>query len=175
RYGALGGGFLLIFIGFVSQVISTILIYQQFRTSGAQTVMDISNTLFVGHAAQVLFFVSGLLVLVLWALKINDKMHKAFVITLTTFVAVLGVLNPVIFHLLSLALLLFLCAKFFLNAIEHDTVSSWGVLSGFSLLTLARLAFLLEPLNAQWYVGGHAAQLIGYILLLIVLIQVVRK
>ena len=75
----------------------------------------------------------------------------------------------------KLALLLFLCAKFFLNAIEHDTVSSWGVLSGFSLLTLARLAFLLEPLNAQWYVGGHAAQLIGYILLLIVLIQVVRK
>jgi hypothetical protein len=176
RYGALGGGFLLIFLSFISQVVTSFFIYHELKEVAlTDSVVDITNMLFIGHAAHVLFFISGLIVLVLWALKITERMQQALTIMLIFTLTIIGITNPFIYNFTALALLVFISAKFFLNAHEQQTPCSWAVLAGFALITLARLAFMLAPLDPYWYVGGHGAQLIGYLMLLGVLVKVLRK
>jgi hypothetical protein len=176
RYSILGSGFVLIFLAFVSQVITSLFIYHEFsEVAGIDAVIDLNNALFLGHVAYVLLFTGGLIVLCLWALKIKDNMQRALITALALGLAVIGIWNPLIYNATTLALLIFISAKFFLNANEQQTALSWEVLTGFVLITLARLAFILEPLDPSWYVGGHLAQLFGYLILLGVLIQVVRK
>ena len=176
RYNALGGGFLLIFLSFISQVITSLFIYSEISGETTfQDIIEINNTLYLGHVVYVLLFLAGLVVLVIWALKLQENMQRALVIALAAVLAVIGITNGFVHNLVSLLLLVFICAKFFLNANEQNTACSWEVLTGFVLIALSRLAFILNPLDPEWYVGGHIAQLFGYLILLGVLIQVVRK
>ena len=72
-------------------------------------------------------------------------------------------------------LLIFVCLRFYLNAKEQDTRGAWEVLVAFVLIAFSQLAFLLSALDPQWFVGGHVAHVIGYLVLLLVLAQVMRK
>ena len=176
RYGQnLGGGFLLIFLAFLSQIIGTFLIYKQFQLPNAQSGINVGTILFAGQAAHAIFFIAGLVILTLWALKIKDVLHQALVLVLTLFLAVIGIWNNVIIHLVALTLLLFICVRFWTNACEKSCATAWEVSMAFGFIALARIAFLLEPFHSQWYAAGHLAQLLGYLILLVVLIQILRR
>jgi hypothetical protein len=176
RYNALGAGFFFIFLSFLAEIITTTLLWWQFRQGCCvKDIYALAPILLAGHAAMHLLFVAGLIVLVIWALKLNDYLQRALVVVLGLFVAITGIWDNTIAHLFSLILLSFVTVKYLLNAQSQSSHCAWEVFTAFALITFAHLAFLLEPACPTWYIGGHVAQLVGYGMLLVVLLQVIRK
>ncbi len=171
RYNALGYSFMLLFLGFLAEAITLAAIVFQ----GPTSLIELSRMLFVGHAAHVLLSVSGLLVMAIWALKITDHLHRALVSSLVIMLAILGMYNENILSMVSGLLLVFVCVRFYINAKEHNTKGAWEVLLAFVLIAFSEIAFLLSPMDPQWYIGGHVTHVMGFLILLLVLIQVIRK
>lgn len=175
RYAPLGWGFLLLFLGFIAQLTTSFAIWQRVKEGVLQNIVEITELAYVGHAAYVLLTISGLIVLALWALRIKEHLHVALVVALALFLAIIGITSQPVVLLLSVTLLAFVCLRFYMNACEQNTAGAWEVLVGFMLILGSQLALLLAPISNQWYVGGYVAHVIGYLVLLGVLAQVVRK
>ncbi len=176
RYNALGAGFFFLFLSFMAEFVTTTVLWWSFRQGCCiESTKALLPTLLAGHAIEHLLFVGGLLILTIWALKINDNIQRALFVTLGLFLAILGIWSETMSHFLGLILLAFVTMRYLLNAQQQDSSCAWEVFSAFALLCFAHLAFLLEPLDPYWYIGGHVAQLVGFGIMLLVLLQVIRK
>jgi hypothetical protein len=176
RYNALGAGFFFLFLSFAAEWVTTSILWWQFHQGCClQDTVALVPILLAGHAAEHLCFVTGMLVLVLWALHIKEPLQRLLVIVLGIFIAVLGIWSEPTGNLLAMILLAFVTVKYLFNAALQESAAAWEVFTAFALLTISQLAFLLAPLGMEWYIGGHVVQLLGYCILLFVLLQVIRK
>jgi hypothetical protein len=89
--------------------------------------------------------------------------------------AVIGGTTYSMFHLMSFILLLYVLHSFYKNYFRHKTINSLLVFISFFSLTLAQVFFSMIAFYTKFYVVGEVLQLLGYLILLISMIKVIKN
>jgi Na+/proline symporter len=79
-----------------------------------------------------------------------------------------------IFHITTLLFLIFITARYYKNYRENKNPSAKLLATSFSIITISQLVFCFIRLNPLLYVTAELVQLIGYIILLITFIKVLK-
>lgn len=78
-------------------------------------------------------------------------------------------------ELILVFLLFFISAQTAINFSVRKNSASFLVMLAFGMLTLSHLFFMLTPFDPRLFVFAHVAQLAGFVLLLVMLLQVNRS
>ena len=78
------------------------------------------------------------------------------------------------FHLTSLVLLLLITMEYYSNHFKNKIITSRLVTYSFSIITLSQIVFIFVNLNPLIYVIAECVQLIGYAILLLAFIMVLK-
>ncbi len=131
------------------------------------------NTL--GMLLHILFFISGISLLVYMMLKI--KSLKAYFL-LTTTLCLSLIFNDdrgYVFYVLTSLLFIYLCWLYLANYIKNKQHRTLLVLSAFICLLIGHATYIFAETQPLPYVIGHFLELAAYLLILLNLILIVRK
>jgi hypothetical protein len=168
--------FLFIAVAYVVQAIMNILIYAKLDDDVANIVKLQAVYLFtlLGTYMHALLFITGLIILAYFTLKIKSVRTLILLIVL----AILGVIfstNKVFtFYVLASVLLLFTVIYYFNNYINNKKTNTLLVLIAMIFLFFATLHFMFAIQHEIYYVLGHILEFIGYLLILIDLILILQ-
>ena len=141
-----------------SQIINKVTWINQFGVSIARFVM-----------------LSAFLILLLVALKINDKKIIAlfvyFLIISTTLVGA----SYIVFHITLLIMLGILFLNYRNNYLKVKSFNAKMVMYSFFVLAISQVFFIFEGLVTHFYVIGESIQLLGYLILLFAIIKMMLK
>lgn len=104
--------------------------------------------------------------------KVREKRHMVLMALLILVPFYLSSSFSKSFYIISLLLYGFISTHFIQNFLRKKSVSAGCVAAGFSLITIAQGMFLFDILRHKFYVIAHFAQLLGFVLLLLVLVKV---
>lgn len=152
------------------------------QTLPTAPVEGMSRTAFIfitGYITHILLTISALLLLATVCYKIKDRAFIIMLFLLTLPAILISGSYFLSFYGLTFVLLLFITYSYYRNCIKLKRKKlCLLVTSGFGLITLAQPQFVLtaarilpESVRELMYVGGHATQIIGYLILLIALIK----
>jgi hypothetical protein len=79
-----------------------------------------------------------------------------------------------VFHFTSFVLLALICWELWKGINKRKTVNGTLLLWSFGIIALSQLLFIFLLYNEMAYVGGEIVQLVGYLLLLVTFVRVLR-
>lgn len=183
KYFWFSASFFFVAIAFISKILATIPLYSKelkVETVGLVTVtseiikkVGWINQFSISIARFLMLF--AFLILVLVALKINDRKVIAlfvyFLAISTTFVS----LSYIVFHVTLLLMLGILFLKYRRNYLKVKTFNAKAVMYSFSALLISQIFFIFEGWVKHFYVIGESMQLVGYLVLLSAIIKMLLK
>ena len=128
------------------------------------------DLVFLAHMLLIFLAYVSLLII---TLKITDRKVIALLFSLILLFTLFSYQYYLKFHIISFLLLFFLSYQFYTNYLEKKQFNAKLVFIAFYLLTCAEVFFLAIIYDQVLYVVGALLQLLGYILLFYVFVQVV--
>jgi len=181
NYLYLALSFYLIALSFFSKILINFTIYYQVLHT--QIIGSIEYTQVVLKSSEVLAF-SGLFfyrlftLLGLFALySIYEKQSKANIILMSYFIIISTFLSTGEYYIFYLTCLIFLGVisnRYYQNYRKNKEKTSGMLAASFSVITLSQIFFMLVNFTKHFYVVAEAIQLLGYILLLVTFIMVLK-
>ncbi len=182
RYQYLALSFLFIGASLFVRSLTNLAVYTKFLEQNPkvlftliQAINDISSIYREGILLFTLLMLIGTLILTLLALKIKNKMSIILIFILSLISVFLGQSTYITFYLISTILFIFITIHFIKNWLGHKSLNTFMVFIAFLSLLIANIFFLATIKYQIAYFIGHAFQLIGYIVLLIALIRILKK
>ncbi len=182
RYQYLALSFLFIGASLLVRSLTNLAVYTKFLEQNPkvlftliQTINDISSIYREGILLFTLLMLIGTLILTLLALKIKNKMSIILIFILSLIAIFLGQSTYVNFYLISSILFIFITIHFIRNWLDHKSLNTFMVFIAFLSLLIANIFFLATVKYQIAYFIGHALQMLGYIVLLIALIRILKK
>lgn len=171
NYFILSAGFLLISAGYAVRTITNFAIYYGLMP---QTRLSLDWMHFAGFYISSILFLGGLVLLLSTAFKVRD-IRPTIMLFITSIIAFFTSNNrPVLLFLLSFFFISMLVYHHAKNFWLKGNSTAFAVLVGFSLILLGQLNFLFR-FSSLFYVGGHLAELLGYLVLLFAILKISRK
>lgn len=182
RYLALSGAYLLICLSFLVKIITSLSIYfQLFATKVGSTIFvhyspaKIQLLHSIGLTSFRVMMLLGFLMIygILWG--ITDKRVIFLLLYFGMMMTLFSGISYYAFHATNVILLAFIVWKLKLNYNEKKTNMARLVMVAFFLIFISQLLFFAIHLSKELYVFGEAFQLVGYGILLVTSIKVLRK
>ena len=170
--------FSLIGVSFITKVITNYMIYQaklEFVTCALCGVFEIDLIYIIGYFMYKLTFLAALIILLILSLKIKDKNIITIISVLGFMLTFFSQLQYYIFHITAAFFLFYIAWSFDRNYRKLRTRSCFLVCSAFWIIFMSQLAFIFVVIDQSFYVMGEIIQLVGYILLIINHIRLLRK
>ncbi len=160
--------FLLISLSYVIRAVVNIFILSELAEqptllSELRDAIVLNN---LGIYINLLFFISGLLVLVYLSLKSHSKKLFALLF-LTTLLGITFSANRIaLFYLLSTLFLVYIVNHYWINYRKRKTKRTLFILVAFTSLLLSTLFFIFSTENEVFYILGHIFELMAYAIIL---------
>lgn len=123
---------------------------------------------------HIFFMIAGLSLLAYVTLKERNYQIYGLLLVLS-FVGIIFSSNLVfVFHLLATVFLAFITAQHYRRHGKHRSLNSFLVFFSFGLIMLGHLQLAISVFLSLFYILGHLTVFVGYILLLVNLLRVVR-
>lgn len=171
KYLAFMLSFALMTLSFLSRSVTDFILEELFFTVPNSIA---GNIFFAGYLGHIFLALLSYLLLISITLDIKDKK----LIYLLGLILIPSMLISASYYLsfygLSLILLAFITHSYWRNYKKVCKGSACMVFVGFALLTLAQAFFLLDTINANFYVIAHLSQAAGFISLLVTLIKTLK-
>jgi len=183
KYFYFSASFFLVALAFIAKMLATIPVYSKelkVETIGLVTVTSqiINKVTWInqfGVSIARFVMLSAFLILLLVALKINDKKIIAlfvyFLIISTTLVGA----SYIVFHITLLIMLGILFLNYRNNYLKVKSFNAKMVMYSFFVLAISQVFFIFEGLVTHFYVIGESIQLLGYLILLFAIIKMMLK
>jgi len=128
-----------------------------------------------GIYVHMILFITGLVTLAYMTLKIKNI--KAYALFLAAILAVLLLSSNKLyfFYALSSILLIYISFYYLRNYLKNKKMSALIVFAAFLSLLFGKIHFIFSIDHGAFYVAGHLLELVAYVLIMINLINVVRK
>jgi len=179
KYRTMAGAFLLIALSFGLKVLTELGIRTQVaEMGGIQTlaqVMQVSTALQTGYFAMRLFMLLGLVLLLKLAFNIENRRLLFLLAFFSVMVTVMSHSSYYAFHIAAALMLGFIVEFLYHNFRKKRSRPAGFVLSSFGMLFLAQLCFVFTAQSAKLYPIGETAQLVGFLLLIINHVLVLRR
>ena len=183
KYFYFAASFFLVALGFIGRILSTLPIYSkelEVETIGlvtvtSQVINKVSwiNQFGISIARLVMLF--AFLILLLVSLKIKDKkvivLLLYFLVISTTLVSA----SYIVFHVTLLLMLGILFLNYRKNYLKVKSLNAGIVMYSFLLLVVSQVVFIFERFGKYFYVLGESIQLIGYLVLLVAMVNLMLK
>ncbi len=170
-YFIFSAGFLLLSAGYGVRTLFNFLIYYDLIPRTALTTDWIH---FAGFYMSSILLLGGLVLLLSTVFRVRD-IRPTIILYFTSIIAFLFSNNrPVLLFLLSFLFLSMIIYHHAKNFWHNGNGTAFMVLSAFVLVLIGQLNFLFR-FNPLFYVFGHIAELLGYIILLFAIIKISRK
>ncbi|HLF54421.1 MAG TPA: hypothetical protein VI612_01750 [Candidatus Nanoarchaeia archaeon] len=173
RYFYFMGSFALLTLSFLSRAIADILV-----EGIAITIPPdyLSRIFFYGYVAHIFLALAAYVILFAVTHKIHDRRIVAFLFLTLVPGLLLSASYFLSFYVISALFLAFISSVYFQNACNVKKLTPWLVFSGFMILTISQLFFLLDAVTkTQGYVLAHMTQGLGYLVLLAALLRIIFK
>ena len=181
NYLYLALSFYLIALSFFSKILINFTVYYQVlhtRMIGSieytQVILKSSEILSVGG----LFFYRLFTLLGLFMLySIYEKQSKANIILMTYFIIISIFFSKEEYYIFYLTCFIFLGVisnRYYQNYRKNRENTSGMLAASFSVITLSQIFFMFVNFTKHFYVVGEVIQLLGYILLLVTFIMVLK-
>lgn len=181
NYLYLALSFYLIALSFFSKILINFTIYYQVLHT--QIIGSIEYTQVILKSSEVLA-VSGLFFYRLFTLlgffvlySIYEEQSKANVILMVYFIVISIFFSKeeyYIFYLTSFILLGVISNRYYRNYRKNKKKTSGMLAASFSVITLSQIFFMFVNFTKHFYVVGEVIQLIGYIILLVAFVTVLK-
>ena len=169
KYFSLAFGSL--FLGFSTLSLFTALLITHISTTLTNLIQQFD---FV-YLVHIFFVLLAYMALLIITLKITDKRVITLLISLTTLFILFSYQHYLKFHLVSLLLLVFLTQQFYRNYQEKKNQNAKLVLVSFYLLFTAEVFAIINLyIDGLLYIPGQIIQLLGYLFLFYMFIQVLH-
>ncbi len=144
-----------------------IAIYQRIHVGGEvyKVVRDVITLRQIGEFVQDAFMMSGLLIIIYLQAKNKDSHTFSLIAILTFILAVITQGTQSANYVVISVLLIYILCHCWRNYQSAPNRSKLYVLLGFAALTAGNILFCFVPLSYYFYITGHFAELIGYIML----------
>lgn len=182
RYHFLSVGFLAMSLGFLSKVISNIVVLYYTPLVNLIDAIPLLKPTYIYTGSLILYgflVLSGYIVLACLAENIRNR---RIIISLSFIALLASVLirqarSFTFFYFFAFVLLVVYIVPYMYNNYKNQkSISSYLVFLAFLLLTLANLVFMsIGAYGVKLYVIGHGISLLAYLVLIINLILVLRK
>ncbi|MBI3051720.1 hypothetical protein HYY74_04660 [Candidatus Woesearchaeota archaeon] len=177
----LGLAFILMAAGLASKVLMNFSFY--YKMEFIQTLGELTLTYQVTNVSDNLFYTGYFLMRLLTLLGLftlyaiyhrqswqNILLISALIITGTVYTQS----AYYVFHILSMLLLLLITLKFAGNCLKNPCTTTGLLAASFSIITISEIPFSLVALHPNFYVAGESAQLVGYLLLLVAFVTILK-
>ena len=181
NYLYLALSFYLIALSFFSKILINFTIYYQVLHT--QIVGSIEYTQVILKSSEILA-ASGLFLYRLFTLlgffvlySIYEKQSKANVILMIYFIVISIFFSKeeyYVFYLTSFILLGVISNRYYQNYRKNKKKTSGMLAASFSVIALSQLFFMFVNFTKHFYVAGEVIQLIGYIILLVAFVTVLK-
>lgn len=171
-------------LGFLSKILTNFTLYHEIVKTKAiglmvitakyvqRDVFFLSTTTFFFHLLVLL----GLLGLYLCIYKSMKQKQDVFILLFLAFISTVGShYRYQVFHITAAVLLFFIFRHFYRNYLRKRTKNRLFVALAFCLLLISQILFTFLGLDPQLYVLGEVIQLVGFVLLLITYIMILKK
>jgi len=183
KYKYFSLSFFLIALAFMMKVLMNTAIYSKvfnkvvvgFLTITVQTSQRIG---WINHFASIFYMFLMLLafaILLIMAFRIRDEKLIFLFVYFAFITALLSKLSYFIFHITLALFLSYLFIYYYKNFLRIRSKSSMTVAYSFFLIFLSQVVFIFMLFSKGVYVLGETLQLLGYLLLLLTFILVLKK
>lgn len=134
-----------------------------------------SNTIFnYGFLFYRVFTLIGLFILYEIYQKEHSKSNIFLIISLILIATYFGISAYYIFHLISLILLILISLQYCKNYYKSRNITTKLLACSFVIITLSQFFFIFTKVNPMFYVTAEIIQFVGYVILLITFILVLK-
>jgi len=141
----------------------------------ASKLANISTFFAYGVIVHIVLMLIALLLLVNLVMKIKNRGVFVLLFILTFFPLVLTWMHYSIFYSLASVFLFILTVSFFKNYIKNKNKNAFYVGIAFLLIFIAHIFYILISVRTLFFVIGHVFEFLGYLVLLITYIRVLKK
>jgi hypothetical protein len=174
--------FLLLAISFLWKIATDITVYYDIintKQAGIFTItyqtMRAEKVLFVaGHFAHYLFALLGLYLLYV-VLNRKSTMNHLLILYFIVMTTIFSNFSYFIFHLTAFVLLLGISYRYYLVCKQNKRNLTKLIFTSFSIIAVSQILFMFVKLWGNIYVAAQIIQLIGFILLLVAFISVLKN
>ena len=176
-YKLFGLGFIFIACAYLFKSLVNLFLFLEYVRPGAiaSKLTDISTLFGYSIIVHIILMVLALLLLFNLVLKIKNRTVFLVLMILTFFPLVLTSMHYSIFYALASLFLVVLFAYYFRNYLKVRKKSALMVALGFGFIFLAHFLYIFIEYRNLYFVLGHISEFIGYLVLLIGFIKVLRK
>ncbi len=137
--------------------------------------LQASNTIFnYGFLFYRIFTLIGLFILYELYQKEHSKPDIFLIISLILIATYFGISAYYIFHLISLILLILISFRYCKKCYSNKNKTTKLLASSFIVITISQFFFIFTAVNPLFYVAAEIIQFIGYVILLITFILVLK-
>ncbi len=175
--------FFSIALAFVSKLIMNFMIYtNEFREVVSTVVISaFQNTSATYYLGYLVFFSSRILMLVgltgIFLIITNSKEKKNWILLL--YLAILTAYASTkisyIFNITAAVILGLIFLRFYQNYINKPKKGALGVALAFFTICLSYITFIFVSFDYSLFIAGEIIQLMGYLILLVVYLSILRK
>lgn len=171
-----GISFLLISAAyFVQSILNFAASYSMAEGCSMQTMPSMHSLNIAGIYAHMLFFMIGLVTLAYMTLKIRDLKAYFLFAVITTGTLLFSSNKLYFFYVISSILLIYISFFYLKNYLKNRKANALIVFIGFLFLLFAKIHFIFSIDHGTFYVAGHLLEFVAYTLILINLINVIRR
>jgi hypothetical protein len=143
-------------------------------TAAASKIAAIPTLHSFGFLFHIFLMLAGFMILVAVFMGITDFLTVSLMFTFAIILTALAQSKFMAFHLTLIVMLLFIIFHLIRNYQRTRTLNAFLVLYSMTALLAAQVFFMLITIGPFYYVVGHALQLVGFLLLLLTMILVLR-
>jgi hypothetical protein len=141
----------------------------------ALQITSISTFNALGIYAHMIFFGLGVVTLTYMTFQVKSTKPYSLLAVIVLLSILFSANQLFLFYLLCSVMLIYICIHYLLNYFKHRKASTLLVLVAFIFLLFGKIHFIFSVNHGNYYVIGHVLGFIGYILILINLILLIRK
>ena len=183
NYFWLAMSFMILAISFLFKILTHFTIYYDIIREEAlgffsltyKTVAILDILYAIGFLGYMFLSLIGLLILYEIYQKNRLKQNIILLIYFIMIASYFSTSKYFVFHLTSLVMFIFITLNYFKNSLKKRTRTSNLLAFSFLIITISQLIFIFIVLNTLLYVFAEITQLLGYVLLLITFIEIVKN
>ena len=138
-------------------------------------VRDVISLRDIGEFVQSTFMLLGLLIIIYISIQGKEKTLFSMVTVLTFAFALISQYQANLVYVIISIYFIYILMHYWKNYKLLPTRNKLIVFTGFFMLFWANLLYIFMPFHQYFYVGGHIAELLGYLMLVINLIMVFKR
>lgn len=172
----LGGGFLLISLGYFTWSALNLYVANQLDSSALEIPLrQVTSLAALGVWAHVGFLVGGAATLAYMTLPARSERAYTIFVTLSLLVVVFALKKALAFYFVSSFLMFIVLSHYFMTYLKYRHRGTLLMFFAFFFVFLGNVDFIFATLHPLHYFVGHVFHFIGYIFAFVSLLSVLRS